>query len=252
MTRPICIVTGSSSGIGAATVELFAQRGWDVVINYSRDPAPAKSVAERCQAAGAQTLVVKADVADDAQCKALVQAVRDKWGRADALVNNAGTTKFTNIKDLDALSGADFLNIYGVNVVGTYQMSRAVAPLMAASGNASITNISSMSSLNGGGSSIAYAASKGAINTLTLALAKSLAPKIRVNAILPGMVNSDWLRKGLGSDRYAAAEKHYTGRALLNKVIDPHDAATTAYWLATDAVKVTAQLIQLESGFLVA
>jgi NAD(P)-dependent dehydrogenase (short-subunit alcohol dehydrogenase family) len=102
-SRPVCIVTGSSSGIGAATALLFAQRGHDVVINYAHRAQEAQRVAQACELAGAQALVVQADVADDAQCRALAAQVKERWGRADCLVNSAGiTTKFADLKDLEA------------------------------------------------------------------------------------------------------------------------------------------------------
>jgi NAD(P)-dependent dehydrogenase (short-subunit alcohol dehydrogenase family) len=250
-TRPVCIVTGSSSGIGAATALLFAQRGHDVVINYASQAEGAQRVAQECREAGADVLVVRADVADDAQCRALAEEVRQRWGRADVLVNSAGiTTRFADLKDLDALQAEDFAAIYRVNVIGTFQMCRAVAPLMKGARAPGIVNISSMGGRMGTGSSIAYAASKGAVNTLTLSLARALAPAIRVNAILPGMVDGQWLRKGLGEQVFQERRKRYEARALLNAVVLPEDVARTAWWLATEATKQTGQLIDLEGGFL--
>lgn len=249
--RPVCVVTGSSSGIGAATARWFAERGHDVVINYSRRPEPAQLVADQCRAKGADVLVVQADVADNAQCLALAGQVHERWGGADVLVNSAGiTTKFADIKDLDALAAQDFEAIYRVNVIGTFQMCRAVAPLMKDRAHAAIVNISSMAARMGTGSSIAYAASKGALNTLTLSLARSLAPAIRVNAVLPGLVDSDWLRNGLGPEVFEARRLRYASRALLNAVIDVQDVARTAYWLASDAAKSTGQLVELDAGFM--
>src|SRR6195952_1251926 len=128
--RKVCVVTGSSSGIGAATVRLFARRGWDVVVNFSREAAPAEAVAAECRALGAQALVVKADIAVDADCRRLAAEVDAYCGRADVLVNNAGTTKFVGLKDLDGLDAEDFQRIYAVNVVGAYQMVRAMTPLL--------------------------------------------------------------------------------------------------------------------------
>jgi 3-oxoacyl-[acyl-carrier protein] reductase len=250
MTRRVCVITGSSSGIGAATALWFAQRGHDIVVNYSRAEDPAQAVAEQCRAAGAQAIVVRADVADDAQCRALADEALKRFGGVDTLINNAGTaTKVVDIKDLDGLAANDFQATYAVNVVGPYQMSRAIAPLMKGRADPSIVNISSLAAITGAGSSIAYAASKGALNTLTLALERSLAPSIRVNAILPGLVNSDWLRKRLGPEAFQARVDRYAGKALLKKVIEPEDAARTAYWLANDAGKVTGQLVQLDAGF---
>jgi NAD(P)-dependent dehydrogenase (short-subunit alcohol dehydrogenase family) len=249
--RPVCIVTGASSGIGAATALLFAQRGHDVVINYASQADAAERVADQCRAAGAEALVVRADVADDAQCRALAEEVRRFWGRADVLVNSAGiTTKFADLKDLDALSAADFEAIYRVNVIGTFQMCRAVAPLMKGAPAPAIVNISSMGGRMGTGSSMAYAASKGAVNTLTLSLARALAPAIRVNAVLPGMVDGAWLRKGLGETVFQERRKRYEARALLGAVVLPEDVARAAYGLATEALKQTGQLIDLEGGFL--
>lgn len=248
--KPVCVVTGSSSGIGAATALLFAQRGHDVVINYSRRIEPAQHVAAQCRDAGAQVLVVQADVVDDAQCLALADAVRGRWGRADVLVNNAGiATKFADIKDLDAMAAHDFEATYRVNVIGAYQMARALAPLLKAGPHSAIVNISSLAGRQGTGSSIAYACSKGALNTLTLALARSLAPQVRVNAILPGMVDSNWMRKGLGPEVFEQRRQRWESRALLNAVASVEDVARTAHWLATGATKSTGQLIDLDAGF---
>ncbi|MET0310602.1 MAG: SDR family oxidoreductase [Burkholderiaceae bacterium] len=247
--KPVCVVTGSSSGIGAATALWFARHGYDVVVNYSKRPEPAQAVASLCREAGAEALVIAADVADNAQCLGLADEVRRQWGRADVLVNNAGiTTKFADIKDLDALDASDFEAIYRVNVIGAFQVSRALAPLLKAGDNTAIVNISSMAGRMGAGSSIAYAASKGALNTLTLSLARALAPAVRVNAILPGMVDSDWLRKGLGEEVFGQRRQRYEARALLNAVVDVEDVARTAWWLATGARKMTGQLIDLEGG----
>ncbi|CAN5777207.1 SDR family oxidoreductase [soil metagenome] len=248
--KRVCVVTGSSAGIGASTALLFAQNGYDVVINYSREVGPAEAVAAKCREAGADVLVVRANIADDAQCVALADAAAKRWGHVDTLINNAGTaTKPVDVKDLAGLSAQDFQDTFAVNVIGTFQMSRAVAPLMAGRANASIVNISSMAAVMGTGSSIAYATSKGAVNTLTLSLARSLAPSIRVNAILPGLVNSDWMRNRVGPEQFEIRVKRYAGRALLNGVIEPDEAASTAFWLANDAVKVTGQLINLDAGF---
>ena len=123
--RRVCVVSGSSSGIGAATVRRYAREGWDVVINYSRQAEPAEAVALACRALGAQALVVRANVADDADCRRLAAEVEAQFGRADVLVNNAGTTKFVAMKNLEGLSAEDFQAIYAVNVIGAYQLSRA-------------------------------------------------------------------------------------------------------------------------------
>ena len=163
MQGAAALVTGSSSGIGAATARLLASKGCNVAINYSRSADAAQAVAAECEAMGVETLVVQADVSQDAHCRRLADAVVDRWGRLDALVNNAGTTKFVEHHDLDGLSGEDFQNIYAVNVVGPYQMTRAVHAQMKSQGQGAVVNVASMAGVMGTGSSIAYAASKAAI-----------------------------------------------------------------------------------------
>jgi len=248
MERQVCVVTGSSSGIGAATARLYAERGFNVAINYSRDVAPAEAVAAQCRALGAEVLVQQADVASDADCRALAAAVAARWGRCDVLVNNAGTTKFVHARQLDELSADDFQRIYSVNVVGAFQMVRAFESLLRAHPVSAVVNMSSIASLTGMGSSVAYAASKGALNAMTLALARALGPDVRVNAIAPGLVETPWLQQGLGADRYAASVQGYQARAALAAVIQPEDVARAAWYLGVDAVKTTGEVLSVDAG----
>lgn len=249
MEKKVAIVTGSSSGIGAATARLFARNGFNVVVNFSRDPAPAQAVAEECRGFGADVLVMKANVADDADCRALAKAVEDKWGRADALVNNAGTTKFVAAKDLEGLSAQDFQEIYAVNVIGAYQMIRAFAPLLKKNPGAGIVNVSSVAAVMGIGSSIAYMASKGALNAMTFGMARALGPAVRVNAVGPGMVETPWLQAGMGVEIYEARRKSYAAATPLAATIQPEDVADACYWLCTGAKKTTGEFILIDSGF---
>ena len=130
LSNRVAIITGSSSGVGAATARLFASLGCNVVINYNANSEGASKVAASCEELGAgkgvETLIFGGSVAEDSACQAMVQAAIDKWGRVDILVNNAGTTKFVDHENLDGLDAEDFQRIYGVNVVGCYQMTRAV------------------------------------------------------------------------------------------------------------------------------
>lgn len=249
MNKKVAVVTGSSSGIGAATARLFASNGFNVVINYSRDPGPAEAVADECRKMGADVLVMKANVAEDADCRALAKAVEEKWGQANALVNNAGTTKFVAAKDLEGLSAQDFHDIYAVNVIGAYQMIRAFAPLMAKSPGAGIVNVSSVASVMGSGSSLAYMASKGALNAMTFGMARALAPEIRVNAVGPGMVETPWLQNGMGKERYEASRNMYMNITPLAATVLPEDVADTCYWLCTGAAKTTGEFILVDSGY---
>jgi len=248
MSKKVCVVTGSSSGIGAATARLYAGNGWNVVVNYSRDPAPAEAVAAQCEALGAEVLVVKADVSQDADCRRLAAEVEARFGRADVLINNAGTTKFVDLKDLDGLEAEDFHRIYSVNVIGAYQMTRALAPLLRKNVGSGVVNVSSVASIMGRGSSLAYMASKGALNAMTVGLARSLAPKVRVNAIAPGLVETPWLQEGLGAEAYQRGVDWYKGRAALEAVITPEDVAETAWYLGASAAKTTGEVILVDAG----
>ena len=252
MEHKVCVVTGSSSGIGAATARLFAKRGWHVVVNYSRDAAPAEAVAEECRALGkphrAETMVVRANVADDADCRRLAAELQARWGRCDALVNNAGTTKFVGLANLDGLDADDFQRIYAVNVVGAFQMIRALAPMLKLHPPGAVVNMSSIAAATGLGSSVAYAASKGALNAMTLALARALGPTIRLNAIAPGLVETPWLQNGMGAERYAASVAGYKARAALAEIIQPEDVARAAWYLAVDATKTTGEVLAVDAG----
>ena len=205
-------------------------------------------MAEQCRALGADALAVQGDVASDADCRRLAAQAGERWGRINALINNAGTTVFAAMSDLEAVDADDFLAIYAVNVVGSFQMARAAVPLMPA--GSAIVNVSSVAGSNGTGSSYPYAASKGALNTLTLSLARNLAPNIRVNAVLPGMIEGRWLREGVGDAAYDTVRANFAGSAALGTVAVPTDIAGTVCWLATDAALMTGQLVVVDAGLL--
>lgn len=246
--RPVAIVTGSSSGVGAATAKLLAGKGWNVVINYARKADAAEAVAEACRGLGAEVAVQQANVAEDADCRALAAAATDRWGRIDALVNNAGTTKFCDHRDLEGLSAEDFQHIYAVNTIGPYQMTRAVAPTMQAAGQGSIVNTASIAGVSGVGSSVAYAASKGALLTMTKSLARALGPEIRVNAVCPGFIKGEWLAQGLGEERYNKMLRSLEGAAPLQRVCDPEDVADGIYYFIAGARLVTGESLLLDGG----
>jgi NAD(P)-dependent dehydrogenase (short-subunit alcohol dehydrogenase family) len=248
MNKKVCVVTGSSSGVGAASAILFSQQGWDVCINYSREAKPAEAVAATCRSHGAQAIVERADVSDDAQCLHLAARVKQQFGRCDVLVNNAGTTKFVDLKNLSGLDAGDFQRIYAVNVIGPFQMTRSFAPLLRESEGAGVVNVSSIAALLGAGSSIAYAASKGALNTLTLSLARALGPQVRVNAVAPGAVDSPWLKQGLGQERFEAYSRSYQSAAALEAMVTPEEVAQTIYYLGAVALKTTGELHVVDGG----
>src|SRR5512139_1482140 len=239
----IAIVTGSASGIGAATAVELAKRGWGVVVNYSKSKDKAEQVQKKCPG----SILVQADTGEDADCRNLVKAALDKWGRLDALVNNAGTTKFVKHHDLDGLSADDFLRIYRVNVVGPFQMARACAAALKASKGA-IVNVSSVAALLGTGSSVAYAASKSALNAMTYSLARSLGPEVRVNAVCPGYVDTPWQHSALGDAGAAKAAEHYSNMVPLKDYARPEDVADTIVWLIEGARQITGEAIFVDGG----
>jgi len=173
--------------------------------------------------------------------------VFDKWGRIDALVNNAGTTKFVDHANLDGLQADDFLRIYRVNVVGPFQMTRACAPALKSTRGA-VVNVSSVASQLGIGSSIAYAASKAALNTMTYSLARSLGPEIRVNAVCPGYVDTPWHRNAFGAERANQVAARYASMVPLKDYARSEDVAEVIVWLVEGARHVTGEAIFVDGG----
>lgn len=247
-TNKVAIVTGSATGVGAEVALQLARKGISVVINYTKSESEARETAAACEAEGVETLLCQADVSDDQDCRRMVSATVERWGRIDILVNNAGTSKFVAHHDLEGLVADDFHRIYGVNVIGSYQMVRAVTATMKEQGKGSIVNVSSIAGITGLGSSIAYAASKGALNTMTLSLARALGPEIRVNCVCPGFIQTRWLKGGLGDDRYDALRKNVEETTVLRAASTPVEVAQPIVWLAEGGDHVTGEIIRVDAG----
>ena len=246
--NPVAIITGGSRGVGAATAKLLSSNGWNVIITCSSSIDQAEDIALQCSEQSSEVIALKADVAKDEDCLLAVNTAIEKWGRLDALVNNAGTTKFAwDHGDLAAVSSEDFHEIYAVNVIGPFQMARAAKEHLLKSQNPSIVNISSIAGIKGIGSSIAYASSKGALNTMTLSMARNLGP-IRVNAVCPGFIEGDWLKNGMGEERYEATKNHIQKTAPLGKACSPESIAEVIGSLVEKSELVTGQLITVDGG----
>ncbi|MBN4051764.1 glucose 1-dehydrogenase [Parvibaculum lavamentivorans] len=245
----VAIVTGSAAGLGAATAIRLAASGTKVAINYTKSEQEAKDVFSAIEAAGGEVVMAKGDVSDDDACKNIVQTVINKWGRVDILVNNAGTTQFADHDDLDALQAEDFHRIYAVNVIGAYQMIRACAPYMKEQGAGSVVNVSSIAGVTGIGSSVAYAASKGALNTMTLSLARALAPEIRVNAVCPGFIGTRWFKDEFGENMFKSIVSSQEESTPLKRAGTPEDiAATIVFFAGEGSDHITGEMLITDAG----
>jgi 3-oxoacyl-[acyl-carrier protein] reductase len=251
VTPKAAIVTGGGTGVGRATALRLARLDCAVVVNYSRSRDEAEQTVAEIKALGAPAIACQADVSDDRQVRSMVAKTVDAFGRLDLLVNNAGTTRFIPAARLDDVTDEDWQRILMVNLVGPFHCARAVREPMVASGGGQIINVSSVAAFSGKGSSIPYAASKAAVNNLTVGLARTLAPQIRVNAVAPGFITGRWLEQGFG-ESYEAVKRAAERRNPLGKVCSPDDVAATILGLATGSPLVTGQVIVVDGGMLIA
>ncbi len=250
------IITGSATGLGAEVALRLAREGARVVINYSKSQKEAEETAKKCEAAaaGAEVEVVQADVADDSACRVLVEKTLARFGGVDILVNNAGTTKFANHSDLDALSADDFAHIYKVNVIAPFQMIRAVAPTMKANYSkdksyGSVVNISSIAGVLATGSSVAYCASKAALNNMTRSLARALAPAIRVNAVCPGFIGTRWFSDRFGDEMFEQIKTQMEQTMPLAQAGTPELVADAVlFFCGSGARNITGETLLSDSG----
>lgn len=244
------IVTGSSSGVGRATALRLASLGCSVLINYSRSAEAAEEVAAEVEAAGVKAVAVRANVAEDADCVAMVEAAQKAFGRLDVLVNNAGVTRFIPHAKLDDVPDESWDDIFSVNLKGPFQCTRAAREALAASGSGEVVMTSSVAGLSGIGSSIPYCTSKAALNMLTVTLARVLGPHIRVNAVAPGFIDGEWLAEGLGP-AYQPIKQAMLDKSPIHRVCTPEDVADAIVSLITGSDLVTGHVLPVEGGVLI-
>jgi NAD(P)-dependent dehydrogenase (short-subunit alcohol dehydrogenase family) len=247
----VVLITGASTGLGRAIAVEVAERGAGmVIVNYASSEAEAAETVRLVEAQGAKGVLAQGDVAKDEDCRRIAGAAAP-FGRIDAMFNNAGVTKFANNHaDLDAVSAEDFARLYGVNVIGAFQMIRAARPLLESAPQAgAVVNTASVAGVLGIGSSVPYAASKGALITMTLSLARALAPKIRVNAVCPGFIDTPWFGKGVDA---ASLERMRAGVAAsmpLKAASTAEDIAGAAVFLASPAARhITGETLLADAG----
>jgi 3-oxoacyl-[acyl-carrier protein] reductase len=246
------IVTGGGTGVGRATALALAERGCSVLVNYSRSRDEAEATAEEIRGRGARGVAMRADVADDAACRAMVERATSDFGRLDLLVNNAGTTRFIAHGDLEKVGDDDWDAIMAVNLKGPFQCIRAARAALARDGGGEVVNVSSVAGVVGVGSSLPYCASKAALNVLTVALARALGPEIRVNAVAPGFITGRWLREGLGEQVYEGMKRGLEGRVPLRRVCDPEDVRDAILSLVEGSDLVTGQVLICDGGMTIA
>jgi len=239
--RKVAVVTGSATGIKRSVAVRLAQRGLAVAVNYSRSEKDARETLELVQKEGVPAILCQANVADDRAVRAMVGRCREELGGLDVLVNNAATTKFIDHAKLDELTDEVWDELFGVNLKGAFWCCRAAMPLLQERGG-SIVNVSSVAGLSGQGSSIAYAASKAALNCMTQSLARAFAPKVRVNAVAPGPVLTRWL------EGHEAAVAKFVEGAPMKRAATPDDIAEVVVFLALQAPLMTGQVVVVDGG----
>ena len=246
--RPAALITGAATGIGRSVAVALAKNGYDVVINFSRSEDAAKITARDAEAVGASTLLYRCDVSDDARVRAMLAATEKEFGRLDVLINNAGTTVDVEPKNFEAMRVEDWNRVFAVNVLGLFLVTRAAAPLLRKSPNGCVVNTCSIAGLRPSAQPLPYAASKAAVANLTKTLANALGPEIRVNAVAPGWIEGDWMKKTLAEnyDGLMARRAKYTP---LKRCCTTDDVAESMLSLILNNRFVTGEIIIVDGGF---
>lgn len=242
--QSVVLVTGSATGVGRASAVKFASLGFDVVVNYTKSEAEAQETVELVQQEGVEAMLVQCDVSDDAAVQQMIRSIDEAYGQLDVLVNNAGTTSFVEHDKLDEMTEDKWDRILAVNLKGPFFVTRAAASLLKKNGGGAVVNVSSVAGIAGLGSSIAYCASKGALNTMTKSLARVLAPDVRVNAVCPGPIDTRWLRTWMSEDQIEQVTSTYP----LPRCCTPEDVADTIVYLAVGTTMTTGQCLVVDGG----
>jgi 3-oxoacyl-[acyl-carrier protein] reductase len=246
-SRKAALVTGGATGIGRSAVLALARAGFDVAVNYSSSETAARETAAEAEKLGARTLLVRCDVSDEKGVRAMLRAVEEKFQRLDVLVNNAGTTASWKPRDLETLSLEDWDRVFAVNVRGLFQVTRAAVPLLKKS-QGCVINTASIVGLRPGPQPLPYAASKAAVVNLTKTLAWNLGPEIRVNAVAPGWMEGDWMKRML-KDKYADLMEKRAKATPLKRAVTADDVAETMMSLIQSNRFVTGEVVVIDGGF---
>lgn len=246
--KPVALVTGGGTGIGRSAVLALAREGYDVAINYSSSQAAAAETAAEAEALGAKTIVLQCDVSEDPAVRNMVAEIQNRFGRLDVLINNAGTTSAIDPKDFEAVTAENWDRVFAVNVRGMFQVTRAAVPMLKAAGNGCVVNTASIVGLRPGPQPLAYATSKAAVVSLTKVLAYNLGPEIRVNAVAPGWMEGDWMKRML-KDNYDRLMERRAKLTPLKRCVTADDVAETMLSLVKSNRFVTGEVIVIDGGF---
>ena len=241
LSGKVAVVTGASSGIGRESAKLFAAAGAKVVVGYNRGVDRADAVVASLLGSGHTAM--RLPLEDTAEIRKVAAAVRETYGRCDVLVNSAGYTRMVAHHDLEALDDDLIDQVLTANVRGPFATIRAFVPLLKESGDGVIVNISSGAAEHGTGSSIIYGASKAALNTMSMALARVLGPEIRVIVVAPGMVHTGFV-PGRTEEMMAKA----AASTPLKRAIEPEDVALAVISCVTHLTHTTGSIISVDAG----
>lgn len=248
VSNKAALVTGGATGIGRSAVLALAKAGYDVAINYGSSEAAAKETAADAEKMGVRALTLKCDVSDEKAVLAMLAEVDSAFGKLDVLVNNAGTTASMKLKDLDSISIEEWDRVFNVNVRGLFLTTRASVPLLRKGTNPCIVNTASIVGLRPGPQPLPYAASKAAVVNLTKTLAYNLGPDIRVNAVAPGWMEGDWMKRML-RDKYDDLMGKRARATPLKRCVTADDVAETMMSLVQGNRFVTGEIIVIDGGF---
>lgn len=240
----VALITGSGTGVGRACALRFAKLGFGVVVNYSRSEAEAIETAAEVEHLGGQALVHQCDVSDDQAVTEMVGVIQRTFGRLDILINNAATTNFIPHEKLADLTESMWDRMWAVNVKGAFFTTRAASELLQQSDQGAVVNIASVAGITGSGSSIAYCATKGALITMTKSMARVLAPKVTVNAVCPGPIDSRWIREGNPDWDLNEMVADYP----IPKASSPDEIADAVVYFATGNRMATGQVLSVDGG----
>lgn len=240
----VALITGSGTGVGRACALRFAKLGFGVVVNYSRSEAEAIETGAEVEHLGGKALVHQCDVSDDQAVAEMVGVIQRTFGRLDILINNAATTNFISHEKLADLTESMWDRMWAVNVKGAFFTTRAASELLQQSDQGAVVNIASVAGITGSGSSIAYCATKGALITMTKSMARVLAPKVTVNAVCPGPIDSRWIREGNPDWDLNEMVADYP----IPKASSPDEIADAVVYFATGNRMATGQVLSVDGG----